>query len=384
MRMLAARPLSGISLLVVSLLGLSLTACDIPPSFVENSDIDDAMARSAYKTVCKGLEMKDDDTRRYTAMKLKSVEEPIAAECVCEFVVEGKHGWDSAIADGLKGTKRDDLAGCFAEVVKKPDLGKRLEAVVALAMIPAPSARDALNAVAQETGASTEVRVAAIDKGIGGDVKYVDTLLGLMANDSDPQVRAAAAGGLSGMKDDKVVTALKKAYDTDKEGAVRAKALGSIKKSGFAEADALICKAMLEDESPAVRSSAIGAFHATKRKEAIDCLRERALTFEEDGSVRQRLLKALKASPSQDAADVLCDAIPFFLKSYVREALPEKIPGTDIAAIQNDRDWERSYECFQKAYAKRGSYACPGKMYIGHWFRQVGGTAHVPKCPGIE
>lgn len=371
-------------LAVLSLVGLTLSGCDIPPSFVENSDIDAAMARSSFATVCKGLEMKDAATRSYAAMKLKSVQEPLAAECVCQFVVEGKEGWDPAIAEGLKGTQRDDLAGCFAEVVKKPDLGKRLEAVVALAMIPAPSARAALDTVAKEAGADSEVRVAAIDKGIGGDTAYQATLLQLLADDSDASVRAAAAAGLSGIKGKEVMAALQGAYENDSEGAVRAKALLSLKNSGFRDADDLLCSAMIEDESPAVRSAAVGAFHATKRKKAIACLRNKALSLEEDGSVRQRLLTALKASPSQDAADVLCDAIPFFLQNYVKEALPEKIPGTDIAAMQNDRDWERSYECFGKAYARRGAYSCPAKMYIGHWYREVGGTAHIPKCPGIE
>ena len=62
-------------LAVLSLVGLTLSGCDIPPSFVENSDIDAAMARSSFATVCKGLEMKDASTRSYAAMKLKSVQE---------------------------------------------------------------------------------------------------------------------------------------------------------------------------------------------------------------------------------------------------------------------------------------------------------------------
>ncbi len=251
-------------------------------------------------------------------------------------------------------------------------------------MIPAPAARAALEAVAQETAADSDVRVAAIDKGIGGDTAFQSTLMSLLADDPDPAVRAAAAGGLSGIKDKEAMAALQGAYRTDTEGAVRAKALVSLKNSGFRDADALLCAAMIEDESPAVRNAAVGAFHATKRKKAIACLRDKAMRVETDGSVRQRLLSALKASPSQEAADVLCDAIPFFLQNYVKEALPDKIPGTDNAANQNDRDWERSYDCFGKAYARRGAYSCPAKMYIGHWYREVGGTATIPKCPGIE
>ena len=49
---------------------LALAGCEITPSYVESVDIDDAMARNHFKTVCKGLEMKDDDTRRYATTKL--------------------------------------------------------------------------------------------------------------------------------------------------------------------------------------------------------------------------------------------------------------------------------------------------------------------------
>ena len=362
---------------------LALAGCEITPSYVESVDIDDAMARNHFKTVCKGLEMKDDDTRRYATTKLKEITDPISQECVCQFVGQGKHGWDDAIADGLTGTDRDDLAGCFAEPVKKPDLGKREEAVVALAQIPAPSARAALGVVAADGAAATEVRVRAI-KGIAGNVQFTETLLKLLADDGDAAVRTAAAEGLSGIKDEPVVQALIQAYEKDAEGEVRGAALISIKKSGFEQADEMVCKAMMEDASPAVRSRAIGAFRGTKRAEAIQCLRDRAFKVEEDGNVREQLLKVLKSSPKQEAADVLCDAIPFFMRSYVgSEALPTKIPGADIAKYQNDRDWERSYDCFQKAYRSSRGYSCPARMYTGFWFREVGGTAHIPKCPGV-
>ena len=87
------------------------------------------------------------------------------------------------------------------------------------------------------------------------------------------------------------------------------------------------------------------------------------------------------SSPHDDSAQILCDAIPFWLKSYVVEDLPEKIPGTDIIKVQNDRDWERSYECVQKAYRARGGYSCYAKMYVGYWFNELGGTGSVPACP---
>ena len=94
---------------------LALAGCEITPSYVESVDIDDAMARNHFKTVCKGLEMKDDDTRRYATTKLKEITDPISQECVCQFVGQGKHGWDDAIADGLTGTDRDDPRRDFAQ-----------------------------------------------------------------------------------------------------------------------------------------------------------------------------------------------------------------------------------------------------------------------------
>lgn len=361
---------------------LLLAACEVPPNFVENGDIDDAMARKQYKTVCVGLTMKDEDTRKYAAGKMKEITEPIAVECVCENIKDEKKGWDKAVASGLRGTDRDDLAGCFTPLVEKSDLPERMEAVVALGMIPAPAARTTLGKVAAEAGAATDVRSAAISA-IGGDPKHTDTLLGILKDDADAGVRAAAAKGLHGIKDDKVVGALRTALESDADGAVRGEALLGLKKAGADDIDGLICKAMNEDESPEVRKRAISAYRGTKRKEAIACLRERALTLEEDPAVRSTLLSVLKSSPKKDAKKVLCDAIPFWVRSYMKEDLPPKVPSADIIKAQNDRDWDNSYDCIAKAQ-RAGGYSCFGKLYVGHWFRQVGGTAYLPNCPGYE
>lgn len=366
----------------VILASMLLTACEVPPKFVENGDIDDAMARKQYKTVCVGLTMKDDDTRKYAAGKMKEITEPIAVECVCENIRDVEKGWDKAVASGLRGTDRDDLAGCFTPLVETADLPDRMEAVVALGLIPAPAARATLGKVAAEAGASAEVRGAAISA-IGGDPTHTETLMGILSGDSDGAVRAAAAKGLHGIKDEAVVAALRTALDKDTEGAVRGEALLGLKKAGFDGVDELICKAMNEDESPEVRKRAISAYRGTKRKEAIACLRERALTLEEDAAVRSTLLSVLKSSPKKDAKKVLCDAIPFWVRSYMKEDLPPKVPSADIIKAQNDRDWDNSFDCIGKAY-RAGGYSCFGKLYVGHWFREVGGSAYLPNCPGYE
>lgn len=361
---------------------LLLAACEVPPNFVENGDIDDAMARKQYKTVCVGLTMKDDETRKYAAGKMKEITEPIAVECVCENIKDAAKGWDLAVASGLRGTDRDELAGCFTPLVEDANLPNRMEAVVALGMIPAPSARATLAKVAAEPGAATDARSAAISA-IGGDPKHTDTLLSILADDADAAVRAAAAKGLHGVKDDKVVAAMGTALASDTDGSVRGEALLGLKKAGAEGVDDLICKAMMEDESPEVRKRAISAYRGTKRKEAIACLRERALTLEEDPAVRGTLLTAIKSSPKKDAKKILCDAIPFWVRSYMQEELPPKIPNADIIKAQNDRDWDKSYECIGKAM-RAGGYSCFGKLYVGHWYREVGGTAYLPNCPGYE
>ncbi len=360
-----------------------LTACEVPPNYVENGDISDAMARQQYKTVCVGLKMKDEKTREFAASKMKEITEPIARECVCEHAKDAKGGLDIAIATGLRGTDRDELAECLTPLVADASLANRLEAVVALGQIPARASRDALAQVAAESGAATEVRAAALGA-IGGDPAYTDTLLGILASDGDAGTRAAAAKGLHGIKEAKVVEAFAKAMDGDADGAVRGEAMLGLKKAGAEGIDDRICKAMLEDPSPEVRKRAVLSFRGTKRKEAIDCLRERALTVEEDSEVRSALLTTIKSSPKKDAAKILCDAIPFWARNYMQEELPPKVPGADIIKAQNDRDWENSFDCIGKAYRASSGYSCFARLYVGHWYREVGGSSYLPNCPGYE
>jgi len=72
------------------------------------------------------------------------------------------------------------------------------------------------------------------------------------------------------------------------------------------------------------------------------------------------------------------------VRSYLKEGMPDKVPGTDIIAAQNDRDFERSYECVARASASSGGYSCFGKKYVNGWFRELGGSTSVPKCPGYD
>src|SRR5690606_29312082 len=103
--------------------------------------------------------------------------------------------------------------------------------------------------------------------------------------------------------------------------------------------------------------AAVKAAHGTKRPEVLTCLKKRLLANEESASVRTATLKALGASPSDDAAKALCDGIGPFLRMYVKDQIAERMSGVNIVEIQNNRDWEASYACVQKALGQ-GGYSC--------------------------
>ncbi|MFT5681773.1 MAG: hypothetical protein ACI8RZ_002685 [Myxococcota bacterium] len=353
------------------------------PSYVEASDIDDALSRKHYKTMCVGLTMKDDSVRQYATERLRAITEAegiaIADACICENVVDAQFDWDSSIALGLTGEQRDEPTACFASLAADPALQNRMEAITALARIPSPSARKALAGIAASSG-PTDQRVRALES-VGGMETFRDDMLKVLADDGDEVVRAATATALGGAgKSSPVVRALKDATK-DESGVVRAAALVSLKRLIGSSADDALCEAMMKDDSAEVRRSSVGAFQGTRRPSAIACLKERAMTFEEDAAVRETMLKVLKSSPHDDASTILCEAIPFWLRSYVVEDLPDKLPGTDIIKAQNDRDWQKSYECVQSAYRSQRGYSCYARMYVGYWFNELGGSGSIPECP---
>ena len=359
-----------------------LTACDLTPNHVEASDVDNALARRQYKTMCVGLRMTSDDVRKHTTERMRSITEPegieAASACLCEHVKHPDHGWDRAIAAGLKGEQSDAFTKCFADLVVTPGLPDQGEAVAALVSIPSPAARAALAQIATSS-APAETRAVALGP-IGGMEEHRAAIIGLL-QDSSPAVRAAAAETLGNAGRSRDVAAALQTATQDSEGAVRAAALSSLKRTGAADADDAMCRAMMEDPDPVVRAAAVASFKGTKRAASVKCLRDRALALEEDATVRQAVLDALKSSTHEDAAKALCEAIPFWLRSYLKDDLPEKIPGTDIIKAQNDRDWEASYDCVGRAYRSSSGYSCYAKMYVAYWYDQLGGKAFSPRCP---
>ncbi len=360
-----------------------LGACDFTPPTVENSDIDNAVAMGRIPVICKGLKMSDPEVQRYAASRLEEIEDPKAAECLCEDALDEEAGtWNEAILSGLKGSGREDFAACFLPALDEPRNERRLELVVALDKLTAPSVKARLKSIALNAGEDAATRSVALRMLAGATGEDLVALLNVLATDPTPSVRATAAEVLKGQKDDGVVAALTKSATEDEAGEVRARALLTLRQMNRPEADAMACKAMMDDPDAQVRTTAINSYRGVKREEPLQCIRKRMLTLEEDSGVRQALLNMVSKAPADGVKPILCDAIPFWVRNYVEDRHPDGVPGTDIITAQNNRDWENSYTCVQKAYRKRGGYTCKGKQYVAAWFRELGGNSHVPKCPG--
>lgn len=361
---------------------LCLSACQqmFTPSWVERPQVDQAMAKGDYRVACVGLKMvKDDELRTYTAQQLAPVPDPIADECICE-AVKGKDGkWDEAVAEGLRGADRDEAVHCLADLAATEGLKDRDKAISILGRTKAPVARDTLLNIAR-TSSDATARALAV-RAFSGDSTKKDALLTLLGDD-DVAVRAAAATALGGLAatDQAVESALVDRASSDAEGDVRAAALLAARQSKSKTSSELACKLLLSDPAPAVRQAALQGFRGAKDPAELACLRKRMMTEEDDSGVRTTMLEVVKASPSDESGKILCDAIPFWLETYLQKGLPDQIAGTDIIRAQNDRDWQSSYACVQKALRGRG-YSCYARQYVGTWMRELGGSAGVPKCP---
>jgi hypothetical protein len=104
--------------------------------------------------------------------------------------------------------------------------------------------------------------------------------------------------------------------------------------------------------------------------------------METSGTVREAILATLGASPSDKAADILCDIVGPWSRMYIKGQIFNQITGSDVVKAQNDRDYERSFACVQKAL-RSGGYSCYARNYLGHWMKELGGSAATPWCPGM-
>ena len=361
-----------------------LAACEVPPGAVKTSaEVDGFILKKRYRSACVGLVANDESLQEHTARALVSLSHVrVANECLCDALYDAeKHTVQFGVGAGLAASGRDDLAECLApalhdEAIRGP---QRARVVHTLGLMEAPGAYAAIGGLLADPDPEVRARAA---EALRPSKDATEALCGALANDAEPSVRAAAARALSGRKVDAAIDALVASAARDPDGEVRAAALASAVETGAPAGDDMVCAAMMDDPDERVRVSAIQQFHGAKSRSSLKCLDRRMTTPDESGAVRQALLDAVKASPSPEAADMLCRHINAWSRMYIRDKLAPDIEGHNIARAQNDRDWERSYECVQRALSQ-GGLSCYAKNYLGKWMRDLGGNAPTPWCPGM-
>ena len=368
-----------------------MVGCDMTPEYVTVEDVGGAMQLGRYNVVCKGLEMEEEKTRGYAAGQLGGLDLPVAQECLCEHGIDSEAGtFDAAILAGLGSTNRDDLLSCFITLLDAPNIQNKLELVVALARTNAPSARAKLQELVFDTSATADVRARAAGSLSGkGDADYETRLISVLNESGEGlgPVKAAVATILKTNESPEVTEALKGvATGEDNPPALRLSALNSLYKLDSAAHRDLVCSASLEDPSPEVRIAAVKLLHGPRKNKKgvaeLACLKKKLFTKEEDGKVRQATLEALKASPRDDVGKILCDAIPWWVRTYVEDKHPDKMEGANIIEAQNTRDFENTEACLRKAWSA-GGYTCHGRQYVAAWASDyIYFNPRVPKCPG--
>ena len=371
---------------IIGALLLFNTACEQLPARVDDSaSVDSFLAQGRYRAACVGLKSQDDEIVTYTAQRLASyLHNKDARECLCNKLYDPiRHEVSLAAGIGVEGTKAEVLAECVRPAMDDAVLvdARRLNAVRVLGGIGAKNSTDIL--VGMMKTDSDDVLRALAAESLRYSKAATDALLDVVEADGVAEVRAAAAGALLGHKGDRLEEVLNEAARSDADGTVRAQALVVLAKGKRnSKVDALLCTAMLEDEDPEVREAAVKSYHGTKRKKAIDCVAKVLMEGDDSAAVRQTAMDTLKASPSEHVGKVLCAAVHPIVSKYVETTLPTPTNGTDIMKAQNDRDFEESYNCVQKAMGK-GGYTCEGRYYLTNWYNNLGGNKALPPCPGL-
>lgn len=357
-----------------SALFLLLACTETEPKHVEARDLDMALSRGDRASLCAGLKMKDPEVRTTAARHLAEFTGDSA--CLCERVKYDDR-WDAAILKGVEGVKDDAKVGCLGSLLDDAAAPDRVELARALHKIPAPAVRARLKKAATED-ADAAVRAYAIALyAESKDPADVKMLTDGLAQNADPSWRASAATALSGRPEAREL--LEQTAKSDADPRVRASALAALKNTqGYAFAP-LGCAA-LSDPAPEVRTEAAALFRATTDAAAIACLREKMLAEEAHGGVRAALLKTLRGSPSPGAADILCEAEAFWITTYVKDEEVKAESDVDILFAQNDRDFDRSMECLEKAMKSARGWSCQGRAYASSWRYHLGGPRQDVKC----
>jgi hypothetical protein len=345
---------------------------NLEPTWVGVSEVEHAGGTGDTDVLCAGLRMKDGKTREAAARVIQGLAHPPA--CLCERLQpEGR--WDDQILHGLSGAKTTENISCVGTLLDDPKQPDRPALTTLLLKIPAVRPR---LVEAARTEADPEVRAAALPVFRGSkDAAEVGDLVKVLGDTtSDPRVRAATATAL--FSQNAAADALRGAVEHDADPSVRAAALVSWLPLAGADRDTVLCDRLAHDAAPEVRAQAAATMKATRAPAQLACLREHMLTAENDVSVRAAMLTSLGASPAPEAAAILCDAIPFWVKTYAGTEAPDK--SVDILVAQNDRDPDKSYTCVQAGVRASSGLPCPTRAWVGSFFQQLGGHGGVTSC----
>lgn len=364
---------------------LALTGCEVVPRHVESEiEVDTFLAKQAYASVCVALKERDQPgLRTYAASQLvKYASERDANQCLCDALYDReKHVVDEAVAKGVAKSRRSDLAECLIPALTDPLVEDRPLAVHLLAELDADVGYRALEELTS-SGEGADIREAAT-RGLRHASGAQTRLTELVLEDEAVGVRKAAAEALADRRDPEVVRTIRQVLKVEKETEVRAAALHALVTSDDDGAVDVVCSILLEDEDAVMRIGAAKAFQKTKERRAVDCLKKRLLEEELNPAVRTEVMESLASSPTERAKNALCSLIAPMMKLYVKDVIAEETPGVDIVKYQNNVDWERSYECVERAIQTPG-LSCYARNHLGKWVNTLGGKASRPQCPGMK
>jgi len=364
-----------------------LLACfDSTPTTVTKEDVTQAFIKKNVSTICVGLTMDEPEVQSFATEKLRALSGDDVVSCLCTNIVDVDGMLREGVAMGLKGETSNERAECFSKVLTSPNIGIPVRAVELFSQLEAPMVRTHLSKMVGDSSAKVEQRAKALEL-IARDEEYIDAALTL-PEDSDPLVIAAGLKALGEHTKNKEGFRFITKHLGHENANIRAAAIGSFKRHVPTRADSTLCKAMLNDSEAIVRKAAVEALYKINRPDGVRCLRELAMKEEGDADVREALIKTLGSAmgdAKKPAYQALCDAIPFFLKTYVKDDVIDKLKGVHIVKEHNRVDWENSPKCVERAYKASTGYSCYAKMHIALWRNlTTGQDKKTPLCPGME
>ena len=258
--------------------------------------------------------------------------------------------------------------------------------------VEAESVKTTLDIISKQTESEPSHRVQAA-RLIAGDPEYVDTAFKLL-EESNPVLRAGALEVLGSYT--QVSDARQPIKDSlnDNNPLVRAAAIKSFYAHFRNKADETLCKAMggvkgkEGDSDTVVRIAAISAYKDVTRRDPMSCLSRVANTMQPEPEIRQALLDTL-SSAKEDARDtaynVMCTALPFWLKNYIKDDVVDNLKGVGIVKALNNAHPTKVNSALMPPTSEQVSFhAMPKCIFHFGTNSKNGLEKKSPLCPGMD